>query len=77
MKSPFSGMTLLWRILLSTSIAITVLFVAMGWILQDQFLRLASFGFEEEVCASFQAYDSLWKARDGAGKQNPPQQRHT
>ena len=41
MKSPFSSLTLLWRILLSTSIAITVLFVAMGWILQDQFLRLA------------------------------------
>ena len=63
MKSPFSGLTLLWRILLSTSIAITMLFVAMGWILQDQFLRLASFGFEEEVRAGFQAYDSLWKAR--------------
>jgi signal transduction histidine kinase len=63
MKSPFSSLTLLWRILLSTSVAITVLFVAMGWFLQDQFLRLASFGFEEEVRAGFQAYDSLWKAR--------------
>ena len=63
MKSPFPNLSLLWRILLSTSIAITILFAAMGWILQDQFLRLASFGFQEEVRAGFQAYDSLWKAR--------------
>ena len=63
MKYPFPKLTLLWRILLSTSIAITILFAAMGWILQDQFLRLASFGFQEEVRAGFQAYDSLWKAR--------------
>ena len=63
MKSPFPNLSLLWRILLSTSIAITILFAALGWILQDQFLRLASFGFQEEVRAGFQAYDSLWKAR--------------
>jgi len=63
MKSPIPNLSLLWRILLSTSIAITILFAAMGWILQDQFLRLASFGFQEEVRAGFQAYDSLWKAR--------------
>ena len=63
MKPHASGLSLLWRILLSTSIAITVLFAAMGLILQDQFLRLASFSFDEEVRAGFQAYDSLWKAR--------------
>jgi signal transduction histidine kinase len=58
-----SGLSLLWRILLSTSIAITILFAVMGVILQDQFLRLASFNFEDEMHAGFQAYDSLWKAR--------------
>ncbi len=63
MSAPKPGLSLLWRILLSTSIAITVLFVVMGWILQDQFLRLSSFNFEEEVHAGFQAYDALWKAR--------------
>src|SRR5215470_1966139 len=57
------GLSLLWRILLSTSVAITVLFVALGWILQDQFLKLAGFSADEEVRAGFQAYDSLWKAR--------------
>src|SRR5271169_6775182 len=57
------SMPLLWRIFLSTSIAITALFAVMGWILQEQFVRSASDSVEEEVRASFQAYDSLWRAR--------------
>ena len=35
----------------------------MGWFLQDQFVRSASQSVEEEVRASFQAYDSLWRER--------------
>ncbi len=58
-----SSMPLLWRIFLSTSIAITALFAVMGWILQEQFVRSASESVEEEVRASFQAYDSLWRER--------------
>jgi signal transduction histidine kinase len=57
------SMPLLWRIFLSTSIAITALFAVMGWILQEQFVRSASQSVEEEVRASFQAYDSLWRER--------------
>jgi signal transduction histidine kinase len=56
-------MSLLWRIFFSTSIAITALFAVMGWILQEQFVRSASESVEEEVRASFQAYDSLWRER--------------
>ncbi len=56
-------MSLLWKILFSTSIAITVLFAGIGWVVQDQFVRIASAGLEEEVHASFQAYNSLWEAR--------------
>jgi signal transduction histidine kinase len=59
-KRPVS---LLWRILLSTSIAITVLFGALGWVIQDQFGRIAAATIEDEVRASFQAYQSLWQAR--------------
>ncbi len=55
--------SLLWRILLSTSIAITVLFAAMGWVLQDQFVKISSQTLDQEVRASFQAYLSLWRAR--------------
>src|SRR5580692_12484755 len=60
---PLRSVSLLWRIFLSTSIAITALFAVMGWILQDQFVRSASESVEEEVRASFQAYDSLWRER--------------
>lgn len=57
------SVSLLWRILFSTSIAITLLFAALGWILQEQFASVAASTLEEEVRASFQAYDSLWNAR--------------
>ncbi|MEO8099381.1 MAG: ATP-binding protein [Acidobacteriota bacterium] len=57
------NVSLLWRVLLSTSIAITVLFGALGWVIQDQFGRIAEDSLEEEVRASFQAYESLWQAR--------------
>lgn len=57
------GLSLLWRILLSTSIAITILFGVIGWIVQDQFVRIASTTVEDEVRASFHAYESLWRAR--------------
>ncbi len=63
MKPPLRSVSLLWRILFSTSIAITALFAVMGWILQEQFVRIASNTLEEEVKASFQAYESLWRAR--------------
>ncbi len=58
-----SSMSLLWKILLSTSIAITVLFAVTGWIVQEHATRLTSLSLQEEVRASFQAYESLWKAR--------------
>ena len=63
MKLKLQSISLLWRILFSTSIAITVLFAAMGWLLQDQFVRIASATLGDEVRASFRAYESLWKAR--------------
>jgi signal transduction histidine kinase len=63
MKLKLHSVSLLWRILFSTSIAITVLFAAMGWLLQDQFVRIASATLGDEAGASFRAYESLWKAR--------------
>ena len=55
--------SLLRKILLSTSIALTALFAVTGWIVQDNAIRTTSLSLEEEVRASFQAYDSLWRAR--------------
>ncbi|MBV8846961.1 MAG: HAMP domain-containing protein [Bryobacterales bacterium] len=65
MKSPFRlrPVSLLWKILFSTSIAITALFAAMGWILQNQFARIAELSLDEEAQTSFHAYESLWNAR--------------
>ena len=63
MKLKLHSVSLLWRILFSTSIAITALFAAMGWLLQDQFVRISSATLEDEVRASFRAYESLWGAR--------------
>ena len=36
MLGPFSRLSLLWKILLATSIALTLLFAFMGWIVQEQ-----------------------------------------
>src|SRR5260370_41048901 len=55
--------SLLWRILLSTSIAVTLLFGVTGWIVQDNATRTTAASLDEEVRASFQAYDSLWRSR--------------
>ena len=63
MKSPVTRISLLGKIMLSTSIALTLLFALTGWLVQDQFARIASLSVEEEVRQSFEAYRSLWKAR--------------
>ncbi|MGA3203748.1 MAG: ATP-binding protein [Bryobacteraceae bacterium] len=55
--------SLLWRILLSTSIAVTLLFGVIGWIVQDNATRATTASLDEEVRASFHAYDSLWRDR--------------
>jgi signal transduction histidine kinase len=63
MLGPFSRLSLLWKILLATSIALTLLFAFMGWIVQDNATRAMSASVDEDVQASFRAYDSLWRSR--------------
>ncbi len=63
MGGRISSLSLLWKILFSTSIAITAMFAVLGWIIQDQFVRTASVNLTDEVRVSFQAYESLWRAR--------------
>ncbi len=59
----FSRLSLLWKILLSTSVAVTALFALTGWIVQRNATDTTSRTMEDEVGASFKAYESLWKAR--------------
>ena len=63
MRNPFSRISLLWKIMLSTSVAITLLFAVTGWIALNTATRATSQIINHEVQASFQAYQSLWKAR--------------
>jgi len=60
----FSRLSLLWKILLSTSVAITALFAITGWIVENNALTTTSRSLEDEVQASFQAYQSLWRSRE-------------
>jgi signal transduction histidine kinase len=62
MKRP-APVSLLWKILLSTSIAITLLFALTGWIVQYNATRMTALSLEDEVRTSFRSYQSLWQAR--------------
>jgi len=55
--------SLLWKILLSTSIAITLLLATTGWFVQDQMLTAMSQTVESEMRVSAQAYEALWRSR--------------
>ena len=59
----FSRLSLLWKILLSTSTAITLLFALTGWIVLRNAVETTTRTMEDELGASFQAYQSLWEAR--------------
>ena len=63
MNFRFSRLSLLWKILLSTSVAFTLLFALTGWIVLTNATRTTSDSVDHEVNASFQAYRSLWKSR--------------
>lgn len=62
-QNPRPGISLLGKLLLSTSLAVTVLFAVTGWIVQDRASRLTALSLEEEVQTGFRAYDALWRAR--------------
>ncbi|MBV8730563.1 MAG: HAMP domain-containing protein [Acidobacteriia bacterium] len=57
------SLSLLWKVLLSTSVLITTLLVLTAWLVQNYLVRNASLMLEDEVSASLHAYESLWEAR--------------
>jgi signal transduction histidine kinase len=59
----FSRLSLLWKILLPTSLVMTLSFAVAGWLIQRDVVRASYASVEQEATASFQAYESLWKAR--------------
>ncbi|HEY3835523.1 MAG TPA: HAMP domain-containing protein, partial [Bryobacteraceae bacterium] len=56
-------MSLLPKLLLSTSIALTLLFAATGWVLQNHVIRMTEQTLGEETSAAFKVYQSLWQSR--------------
>ncbi len=60
---PFAHLTILWKILLSTSVAITLIFGLTGWIVLNYATQTTSQSLDDEVKASFRAYQSLWNSR--------------
>jgi signal transduction histidine kinase len=63
MRSLFSRLSLLTKIMLSTSVAITVLFAITGEIVLRNITNSMSASLDAEVQGSFDAYASLWKSR--------------
>jgi signal transduction histidine kinase len=55
--------SLLWKILFSASLAITLLLAAAGWFVQNQTRAVLSDNLQNSLRGSFRAYESLWKAR--------------
>jgi len=54
---------LLWRVLISTSLAVTAVFAFTGWMVQRYAANVSEHSLEEEIRTSLQAYQSLWSAR--------------
>jgi len=59
----FSRLSLLWKILLSTSVAVTALFAVTGVIVLANISLTVSESLEQEVRTSFQAYNSVLNSR--------------
>jgi signal transduction histidine kinase len=55
--------SLLWKITISTSIAITLLLATAGYFVQTQARAVLSQNLEANLRGSFRAYESLWQAR--------------
>src|SRR5580658_2566145 len=60
----FSRISLLWKILLSTSVAVTILFAITGEIVLSTINHTMYNSLEQEAQNSFHAYTSLWKYRE-------------
>jgi len=56
-------LSLFWKILLSTSIAITLLLALAGWFARDQTRSVLLRNLQSELQSSFGAYESLWQSR--------------
>jgi signal transduction histidine kinase len=59
MKYSLKNLPLFWRVLLSTSIALTALFALTGWAVQTYALRVSEASLEQEVRTNLQTSEAL------------------
>jgi len=59
----FSRFSLLSKILIPTSLVMTLAFAITGWLVERNVVSTSYASVEQEAKASFQAYESLWRAR--------------
>ncbi len=59
----FSRLSLLWKILVPTSLVMSVVYAVTGLLVERSVVSTTYASVEQEAKASFQAYESLWKAR--------------
>jgi signal transduction histidine kinase len=55
--------SLLWKILLSVALAVTVLLASAGWIVQNQARAVLSANLRSELDGSFRVYEALWRSQ--------------
>lgn len=63
MWTRFSRLSLLWKIQIATSFAITLVFGLTGLRVQSEALRTTSQSIDDELRASFEAYKSIWRSK--------------
>lgn len=59
----FRRLSLLWKIWLSTSVALTAMFVVMGVFLERSVRETAAYSLQQEVRSNSKTYEALWRAR--------------
>lgn len=59
----FRRLSLLWKIWLSTSVALTAMFVVMGFFLERSVRQTAAASLQDEVQSNSKTYQALWRAR--------------
>jgi signal transduction histidine kinase len=55
--------SLLWKILLSTALIITLVLAVTAWFVEEQTVTAMTRDLHGEIRSGFQSYESLWKAR--------------
>ena len=57
------NLSLLWKILLSTALIITVVLGATAWFVENQTVTVLTYDLQGAIRSGFESYEALWKER--------------